>query len=75
MNQLTQNEKKLIWTKRSKLEHIKKMFTWDYKERPRDGEALWLLSWALYDKNRMLEPYKNNEMTGFDDDPDFEFVK
>jgi hypothetical protein len=44
---------------------------WNYEEKPKSGEALWTLSWALYDKYRMIAPYLNNEMTGDDIDPDF----
>jgi hypothetical protein len=52
------------------LTEVRQRFTWDYKKKPRTGEGLWALSWALYDKMRMLKPYRNNEMTGFDDDED-----
>jgi hypothetical protein len=65
--------KSAIEEMRKKLVRVKEMFTWDYKNPPKAGQALWSLSWALYDKVMMLKPYKNNEMTGYEDDPYSEF--
>jgi hypothetical protein len=59
---------------RDELKVVRRRFTWDYELKPRTGEALWTLSWALYDKIRMLKPYLNNEMTGDDEDPEFQFT-
>jgi hypothetical protein len=55
---------------RIELRIVKERFTWNYKEKPKAGQGLWTLSWALYDRWRMLAPYLNNEMTGdgFDDE-------
>ena len=58
---------------RKTLKRVKEMFTWDYKNPPKPGQALWSLSWALYDRIMMLKPYRNNEMTGYDDDPDVDY--
>jgi hypothetical protein len=55
------------------LKEARQRFTWDYEKKPRTGEGLWAMSWALYDKVRMLKPYMNNEMTGFDDDDEISF--
>lgn len=56
---------------RDNLMETRKRFTWDYRNKPQTGEALWTLSWAIYDKLQMLKPYTNNEMTGWDLDPNF----
>jgi hypothetical protein len=56
---------------RKALEKVRERFTWDYREKPRTGQALWSLSWALYDRFRMIQPYLHNEMTGYDLDPNF----
>lgn len=55
------------------LKSVKEKFTWNYRKRPKAGQALWTLSWIIYDKVRLLKPYENNELTGFDDDPPFNF--
>lgn len=59
--------------KKKNLKEVNEKFTWNYRKRPKAGQALWTLSWAIYDKVRMLKPYENNEMTGFDNDPSFVF--
>lgn len=74
LNDLIQNKKYLIKQKRKKLNYMKERFTWNYKEKPKSGEALWTLTWSLYDKHRMMKPYLNNEMTGYENDYNFEFV-
>ena len=56
---------------RQNLVPVRERFTWDYKQKPKTGEALWTLSWAIYDRIQMLKPYMNNEMTGWDPDPNF----
>jgi hypothetical protein len=56
--------------KRKALEGARERFTWGYKEKPKAGQALWTLSWALYDRLHMIEPYLNNEMTGYAPDPE-----
>lgn len=63
-----------IFNMREELAIIRERFTWDYKKPPKEGQGLWTLSWALYDKHRMLMPYNNNELTGFDDDPPIHFT-
>ena len=55
------------------LKSINEKFKWNYRKMPKAGQALWTLSWSIYDKVRMLKPYENNEMTGYDDDPPFNF--
>lgn len=67
-NAITKQE---IKTMKRNLKEVKRRFTWNYEEKPKTGEALWTLSWALYDKMQMLKPYENNEMTGDDLDPEF----
>ena len=74
LNDLIVNKKKLIQKKREKLKLMKERFTWNYKEPPKKGQALWMMAWSLYDKHRMIKPYLNNEMTGYENDYDFEFV-
>ena len=59
--------------RREYLKDVKRMMTWGYKDPPKPGEALWMLTWAIYDRHRMIEPYLNNELTGFDDDPPIPF--
>jgi hypothetical protein len=56
---------------RKALKIVKERFTWDYEEKPRVGQGLLALSWALHDRIRMLKLYFNNEMTGDVDDPEF----
>ena len=65
--------KEELQQKRNLLKRVKQMFTWDYKKAPKAGESLWSLSWSLYDRMMMLKPYRNNEMTGYDDDPEVDF--
>ena len=59
---------------RNYLFQVKELFTWNYKQKPVAGQALWALSWTLYDKIQMLKPYENNELTGYDSDPPFSFT-
>jgi hypothetical protein len=49
---------------RGELRIVKERFTWNYKEKPKAGQGLWTLSWALYDRWRMIAPYLNGEMAG-----------
>jgi hypothetical protein len=55
---------------REELKVAKERFTWDYEEKPKAGQGLWTLSWALYDRWRMLAPYLGGEMAGSGDDRD-----
>jgi hypothetical protein len=68
LKQMTKGEKK---ARREELRIARERFTWDYEEPPKAGQALWTLSWSLYDRVRMMKPYLNNEMTGDNLDPDF----
>jgi hypothetical protein len=57
--------RKRIEEMRRCVEQTRERFAWNYDEKPKAGQALWTLSWALYDRFRMISPYLNNEMTGF----------
>jgi hypothetical protein len=56
---------------RKALKIVRERFTWNYEEKPRAGQGLWALSWALYDRIRMLKPYFHTEMTRDLGDPEF----
>jgi hypothetical protein len=53
----------------TELIQIRKKFTYDYRNPPHDGEGVWTMCWNIYFRHKMLKPYLNNEMTGFDSDP------
>jgi hypothetical protein len=59
---------------RKSLKVARERFTWNYEEKPKAGQALWALTWALYDRVRMMKPYMNNEMTGDAADPEFSII-
>jgi hypothetical protein len=73
VNDMAEDVKKVseneIKQRRKALGRVQKRFIWDYEEKPKAGQALWTLSWALYDRFRMISPYLNNEMTVFESDP------
>jgi hypothetical protein len=53
---------------REELKNAKERFTWDYEEKPKTGQGLWTLSWALWDRWRMVAPYLGGEMAGDEQD-------
>jgi hypothetical protein len=59
---------------RKALKAARERFTWNYEEKPKAGQALWALTWALYDRIRMMKPYMNDEMTGDAADPEFSII-
>ncbi|KAK8834119.1 hypothetical protein M9Y10_017507 [Tritrichomonas musculus] len=74
LNEIIQNNLSEIIRKRENLKIMKERFTWNYKKPPKKGQALWTLSWAVFDKFQMIKPYLNNEMTGYENDEYFDIV-
>ncbi|EAY16627.1 Exostosin family protein [Trichomonas vaginalis G3] len=67
-------DKNKIKEMRKKLEIVREMFIWDYKNPPNAGQAFWNFAWNLYYKSEMMKPYRNSEMTGYDNDPPTIFI-
>lgn len=53
---------------REKLLRVREIFTWDYKKPAKPGQSFWNFACNLYYKSEMMKPYRNSEMTGYDND-------